>query len=104
MSDHISKSLIEQFRDRSLDVTILSDISAHLESCDKCYELFREAFRVKRENAPLCFSLSSSRWLKDEHFDYEQGIHSVSSFYLDANNLLPSSVWQGNMYVSAVSL
>jgi hypothetical protein len=80
MSDHISKSLIEQFRDRSLDVTILSDISAHLESCDKCYELFREAFRVKRENAPLSFSLSSSRWLKDEHFDYEQLVS-----YVDGN-------------------
>ena len=77
MSDHISKSLMEQFRDRSLDVSILSYISAHLESCVDCYELFREAFRDKSENAPVWFSLSSSGWMRDEHLEYEQIVSYV---------------------------
>src|SRR4030095_6594495 len=79
MSDHISKSLIAQFRDRSLPVSILRDISAHLESCVECYELFREAFRDKRGNASVRFSLSSSTWLTDEHFEYEQLVSYVDS-------------------------
>src|SRR6185369_2384343 len=72
MSDHIPKSLIEQFRDRSLDAAALSAISAHLESCARCYELFREAFRNKSGNAAPWFSLSSESWLKEEHLEYEQ--------------------------------
>src|SRR5262245_16673155 len=72
MSDHISKSLIAQYRDRSLDVTTLSDISKHLESCAECYELFCEAFGDKSGNTPAWFSLSSSKWLGDEHFGYKQ--------------------------------
>src|SRR5262245_21688389 len=79
MSDHISKSLIEQFRDRSLDVSTLRDVSAHLESCVECYELFRAVFRDKRGNATAWFSLSSARWLKDEHFEYEQIISYIES-------------------------
>src|SRR5215510_8210439 len=77
MSEHFSKSLIEQFRDRSLDVSTLSDISAHLESCVECYELFREAFRDKKRDTPARFTLSSAVWLVDEHIDYEQIVSYV---------------------------
>jgi hypothetical protein len=72
MLEHIPKSLMEQFRDRSLDAAALSAISAHLESCAKCYELFREAFHGKSGNASAWFSLSSESWLKGEHLEYEQ--------------------------------
>ena len=77
MSEHFSKSLIEQFRDRSLDVSTLSDISAHLESCVECYELFREAFRDKKGDPPALFTLSSAVRLADEHIDYEQIVSYV---------------------------
>jgi predicted anti-sigma-YlaC factor YlaD len=77
MSDHISKSLMEQFRDRSLDASTLCNISAHLESCAECYELFHEAFRDKRASASARFSLSSQGWLRDEHLEYEQIVSCV---------------------------
>lgn len=77
MSYHIPKSLIEQFRGRSLDVSALSAVSAHLESCAKCLELFREASRDKGANAPAWFSWSSEGWLRDEHLEYEQLVSYV---------------------------
>src|SRR5262249_7925693 len=79
MSEHISKILIEQFRDRSLDAPTLSAITLHLEDCANCYELFREAFREKRANAPVSFNLSSETWLKDEHLEYEQMVSYVDA-------------------------
>jgi hypothetical protein len=72
MSDHIPKSLIEQFRDRALDAAALGAISTHLESCARCYELFQGAFRNKSGNAAPWFSLSSESWLIEEHLEYEQ--------------------------------
>src|SRR5262245_41601385 len=85
MPEHFSKSLIEQFRDRSLDVSTLSAIAAHLESCVECYELFREAFRDKKGGATARFTLSSAVWLKDEHIEYEQIVSYVDGS-LDAED------------------
>src|SRR5262245_16072991 len=85
MPEHFSKSLIEQFRDRSLDVSTMSAISAHLEACVECYELFRKAFRAKKGGATARFTLSSAVWLKDEHIEYEQ-IVSYEDGSLDAED------------------
>ncbi len=77
MTEHVSKSLIAQFLDRSLDVSTLVSISTHLESCVECYEMFRETFKVKRETVTEWSSLSSSDWLREEHLEYEEIIAYV---------------------------
>src|SRR5262249_46952998 len=79
MSDHISKFLIEQFRDRALDPSALSAISMQLSDCTNCYELFLEARREKRANISASLNLFSEAWLKDEHLEYEQLVSYVEN-------------------------
>jgi hypothetical protein len=79
MSEHIQKSLIDRYRDRSLDAPAMSAISAHLETCAACHELFRATFRNKEKSAVKGPFPSSKRWLQDEHLEYEQLVSYVDN-------------------------
>lgn len=71
MTEHISRTRIEQFRTRSLEAQELVAIWEHLDSCSVCHRLFQEISQSQRPGAPISFNLSPEYWLRDEHFDYE---------------------------------
>jgi hypothetical protein len=71
MAEHISRMQIEKFHARTLDVPEMIATWEHLDACDDCHRLFQEAFRSRRQGAPITFNPSAEYWFKDEHFDYE---------------------------------
>lgn len=46
-------------------------IGQHLAYCSECLQLFRNVFQERRTYAPAVIDLSSEKWLRDEHLDYE---------------------------------
>lgn len=71
MSDHVSSEEMEGFCARTLNSSEWRAVAAHLAACAACQQLFRETFRRRRNHAPVVINLSSERWLKDEHLEYE---------------------------------
>ncbi len=71
MAEHISRTQIEKFHARTLDVPEMVAAWEHLDTCGDCHQLFQDVFRSRRQGAPITFSLSPEYWFKDDHFDYE---------------------------------
>jgi hypothetical protein len=71
MSEHISRTKIDQFRARTLDAQELIAIWEHLDSCDACSRLYQEFSQTRRGGAPIYFRLSLEHLLRNDHFDYE---------------------------------
>ncbi len=49
----------------------MAAIGEHLANCSQCHRLFHETFQKRRNYAPVVIDLSSEKWLRDEHLDYE---------------------------------
>lgn len=49
----------------------MAAIGEHLANCPECHQLFHETFQKRRDYAPVVIDLSSEKWLRDEHLDYE---------------------------------
>lgn len=49
----------------------MAAIGDHLANCSECHRLFHETFQKRRNYAPVAIDLSSEKWLRDEHLDYE---------------------------------
>ncbi len=49
----------------------MAAIGEHLAGCPGCHQLFHEVFQKRRNHAPVVIDLSTEKWLRDEHLDYE---------------------------------
>jgi hypothetical protein len=70
MSAHLHPEKIERFYDRRLETAEMVAVWEHLDACDDCHRLFRDAFQSRRQGVPTTVNLSPAFWFRDEHFDY----------------------------------
>ena len=77
MSDHISPTLMKEFRARTLENRQIIEIGEHLASCAGCRRLFHEVVSSSKDFAPVSFDLSPAAWLRQEHIEYEQLVSYV---------------------------
>src|SRR6266536_5890969 len=72
MTNHVSKSEMEQFSLSTLPQTELNSISDHLTTCQACHQLFVEVLRRQNDSTGLSFTMEAKVLLRHEHIEYER--------------------------------